>query len=71
MTKNGKQSLAEIIEIQFAKLNYDWHYNLADIHSSLTTLKYLNYTNHLVNKMDYSGKLTGKLNEKMANAVSP
>lgn len=37
----------------------------------MQTIKYLHYTNHLVDKYDYSGKVTGRLNEKMANAVSP
>ena len=47
MTRDGQAPLAEILDVQFALSNYDWHFNLIDIKDTLKQIEIINYTEYL------------------------
>ena len=51
-TKNGAQPLAEVIDIQLALYDYDWHYNLIEIKELLEKVELYNYSKYLIEKVD-------------------
>ena len=85
MTNNGAQPLAEVIDIQLALYNYDWHYNLIEIKEILEKVELMNYSKYLIEKVNVTDKLSAgltkigdlkitgergqKLAEKATNAV--
>lgn len=79
-TKNGGQPLAEVIDIQLALYNYDWHYNLIEIKDVLEKVELMNYSKYLLEKVNprekikqglqKGGKLAGERAEKVAEKVA-
>lgn len=57
--------MAEIIDIQFALNNYDWHYNLMDIQGKLEEVQLFNYANHIAEKLDYTDKIKEKTSDRL------
>jgi hypothetical protein len=72
--------LAEVIDIQLALYNYDWHYNLIEIKDVLEKVELMNYSKYLLEKVNprekikqglqKGGKLAGERAEKVAEKVA-
>lgn len=56
-TKNGGQPLAEVIDIELALYNYDWHYNLIEIKDVLEKVELMNYSKYLLEKVNPNEKI--------------
>lgn len=44
--------MAEVIDIQLALYNYDWHYNLIEIKDVLEKVELMNYSKYLLEKVN-------------------
>ena len=60
-TCKGNQPIAEVIDIQFGLMNYDWHYNLMEMKEVLDMVQLLNYSYYLSNKIDYTDSIVSGL----------
>ena len=49
--------MAEVIDIQLALYNYDWHYNLIEIKDILEKVELMNYSKYLLEKVNATEKL--------------
>ncbi len=49
--------MAEVIDIQLALYNYDWHYNLIEIKDVLEKVELMNYSKYLIEKVNPNEKI--------------
>lgn len=49
--------MAEVIDIELALYNYDWHYNLIEIKDVLEKVELMNYSKYLLEKVNPNEKI--------------